>query len=63
MEKIQINRFNLRKKREMTLPLVTICGYTNAGKSTLLNRLIEITENDKKEVVEDKEREENKGGW
>ena len=51
LEKIQINRFNLRKKREMTLPLVTICGYTNAGKSTLLNRLIEITENDKKEMT------------
>lgn len=51
LEKIELSRSTLRKKRENSYPLVTICGYTNAGKSTLLNRLIEITENNKKEMT------------
>lgn len=38
---IQENRDTMRKKREDSLlPLVALVGYTNAGKSTILNHLI-----------------------
>lgn len=40
-----------RKNRLNSYPLVAICGYTNAGKSTLMNCLIERTSNQKKERV------------
>ncbi|MDP4108683.1 MAG: GTPase HflX [Bacillota bacterium] len=40
LEKVKTVRANQRRKREKTgLPLVAIVGYTNAGKSTLLNTL------------------------
>ncbi|MBW4829671.1 MAG: GTPase HflX [Clostridiaceae bacterium] len=46
-----------RKRREKTqLPIVALVGYTNAGKSTLLNKIIELNENydeDKKVFVYD----------
>jgi GTP-binding protein HflX len=40
LEKVRTHRqqYRLRRKRSR-LPLVTLVGYTNAGKSTLLNRL------------------------
>lgn len=40
LEKVRVRREQHRAKRQQTaLPLVAIVGYTNAGKSTLLNRL------------------------
>ncbi len=41
LEKIRSRRFVMRKKRiEEKIPLVSLVGYTNAGKTTLLNALV-----------------------
>lgn len=41
LKTIQENRSNMRKKREDSLlPQVALVGYTNAGKSTILNHLV-----------------------
>jgi GTP-binding protein HflX len=40
LEKVRVHRKQYRSRRQRSrIPLVTIVGYTNAGKSTLLNRL------------------------
>ncbi|MGE4357127.1 MAG: GTPase HflX [Candidatus Omnitrophota bacterium] len=40
LEEIKLRRDNLRKRRkELDIPVVSIIGYTNAGKTTLLNAL------------------------
>lgn len=40
LEKVRTHRQQYRRRRQRArLPLVTLVGYTNAGKSTLLNRL------------------------
>ena len=40
LKKIEAQRFNQRRARQKSmLPLVSLVGYTNAGKSTLLNAL------------------------
>lgn len=40
LEEVRRHRHNLRRQRERSgIPVVAIVGYTNAGKSTLLNRL------------------------
>lgn len=40
LEQVKINRTTQRKRRmDQGVPVVCIVGYTNAGKSTLLNRL------------------------
>lgn len=36
---VRTSRREQRKKREQKAPLVALCGYTNAGKTTLINRL------------------------
>ena len=36
-----------KKRRSSRLPLVSLVGYTNAGKSTLMNRMLEIFGNDR----------------
>ncbi len=51
LHQIQLNRHLNRVKRKNNLPLVTIVGYTNAGKSTLLNQLIKITDNKRKDLI------------
>ena len=41
LEKIRAQRYLIRKKRiAQKLPLVSLVGYTNAGKTTLLNTLV-----------------------
>lgn len=40
LEKVRVHRKQYRSRRQRSqIPLVTLVGYTNAGKSTLLNRL------------------------
>lgn len=40
LEKVRTHRQQYRRRRQRSrIPLVTLVGYTNAGKSTLLNRL------------------------
>ena len=42
LAKMEKDRESMRKRRQKsTLPLVSLVGYTNAGKSTLMNRLLE----------------------
>lgn len=42
LEEIKLSRRNMRNKRvNSPIPKVAIVGYTNAGKSTLMNRLLE----------------------
>lgn len=42
LEKVRVHRSQYRMRRKKSfIPLVTLVGYTNAGKSTLLNRLTE----------------------
>ena len=55
LEKVTKNRLNQRKKRiRNEIPKVALVGYTNAGKSSLLNTLLDysITTNEKKIVME-----------
>lgn len=52
----QIRSIKRKKRGESNLPIVALVGYTNAGKSTLLNKLIEFNDDtvEKKPVfVED----------
>lgn len=52
----QVRRVKRKQREGSSLPIVALVGYTNAGKSTLLNALMESNEEsmDKKEVyVED----------
>lgn len=45
LKEVEKNRGIKRKKREeSSLPIVALVGYTNAGKSTLLNKIIELNE-------------------
>lgn len=51
LKEVEANRDIKRKKRiESNLPIVALVGYTNAGKSTLLNSLMDVNELNSKEV-------------
>lgn len=51
IEAVRANRGVQRAKREKTgLPVVAIAGYTNAGKSTLMNEILRQTDKDEKTV-------------
>ena len=48
LENIKLSRRNMRVSRlNNPIPKVCIVGYTNAGKSTLLNRLVSLSKEDK----------------
>ncbi len=51
LEKVVKLRQNQRSGRNKTLPIVAIVGYTNAGKSTLMNHFIKKTENIRKDEI------------
>lgn len=40
-----------RKRKDSNIPLVSLVGYTNAGKSTLLNTLLELSSDDETKKV------------
>lgn len=46
-----IREIQHRKRKDSQLPLVSLVGYTNAGKSTLLNTLIELSSEDENKKV------------
>ncbi|MCX7883869.1 MAG: GTPase HflX, partial [Caloramator sp.] len=53
LENIKKNRNLQREKRKSNeIPVVSFAGYTNAGKSTLRNKLCEISGIDKRKVLE-----------
>ena len=48
LESIKLSRRNMRVARKNNpIPKICIVGYTNAGKSTLMNRLISLSKEDK----------------
>ena len=52
LEEIKLSRRNMRSSRlNNPIPKICIVGYTNAGKSTLLNRLVNLSK-DNKTVLE-----------
>ena len=54
LESIKIARKNSRTKRNNSpTPKIAVVGYTNAGKSTLINSLIDFSKGDKKVLVKD----------
>lgn len=52
LKRIEKTRATMRKKREdVNIPIISLVGYTNAGKSTILNKMISFnSENSSKEV-------------
>lgn len=53
LKELEQNREVTRKKRiDSSIPIIALVGYTNAGKSTLMNQLIELDEdyNEEKKV-------------
>lgn len=52
LRNIEANRDIKRKRRlDSNLPIVALVGYTNAGKSTLLNSLVGLSNNDESKEV------------
>lgn len=57
LEKLKKQRQTTRRLRKSnTLPLIAIVGYTNAGKSTLLNRLIKFSHVKDEKMVKEENR-------
>lgn len=52
LEKIKQNKIiQAKKRKENKIPIVALVGYTNAGKSTTMNKIIEYTSNDSDKMV------------
>ena len=54
LKKVELERMTQRKARQKSdLPLVSLVGYTNAGKSTILNRMLDqCSSKEEKKVLE-----------
>lgn len=53
LAELRKNRALQRKKREKNgIPVVALAGYTNSGKSSLMNRLMAMEEREEKQVLE-----------
>ncbi len=53
LAELKKNRALQRKKREKNgLPVVALAGYTNSGKSSLMNRLLAMEDREEKQVLE-----------
>lgn len=53
LEGLKLNRSVQRSKREKSgIPVVALVGYTNSGKSSIMNKLLSIEERDEKQVFE-----------
>lgn len=56
LEHVRDQRETQRKQRVRSgIPVVSIVGYTNAGKSTLMNRLLQYTDADESKEVQQKD--------
>lgn len=53
LKEIEKNRLEIRKKRvNSNTPIISLVGYTNSGKSTILNKLISYNKDENAEVKE-----------
>lgn len=53
LREVKNNRNTQRAKRQKAgIPVVALVGYTNSGKSALMNRLLQLTEKEEKSVLE-----------
>lgn len=53
LEGLKLNRSVQRSKREKSgIPVVALVGYTNSGKSSIMNKLLAIEDRDEKQVFE-----------
>lgn len=56
LDEMEKHRGTMRKKRERSrVPQAALVGYTNAGKSTILNRLVESCGESREKTVEEKD--------
>lgn len=56
LEVVSKNRETMRKKRSQSaIPQVALVGYTNAGKSTIMNRLVDLYGESKEKTVLEKD--------
>ena len=56
LETVSKNRETMRKKRSQSaIPQVALVGYTNAGKSTIMNRLVDLYGEGKEKTVLEKD--------
>ena len=54
LDSIKMNRATQKKLREKNeIPVVALVGYTNSGKSALMNRILSKTEKEEKQVFEE----------